>query len=390
MVTSAGLSVEPIPPGGVMTEPASPWAALLGADFAKSVVYMGLALTAMAVASWAPVGAIADRLTRSSPDSHAPWDRTGALVLGAGGLAVLCVLALVYIPGLAPEINGARRWLRIPAPGLGELSIQLSELAKWGMVALLAWYGARSTGERGGRLAHPIRGLAPALLVLGLVAGFVVLEDLGTGVLIACVGCLLLVAAGARVWHFAACVPPALGLVALAIWESPYRIKRLTAFLDPYADPRGSGYHMIQSIIAVAGGEGPGRGLGHGLQKFEYLPEDTTDFLFAIICEELGIFGAGLVVAVFLTLLGAALMVVRREPNPLLRLFALGVMSTIAIQAVMNLMVVTGLGPTKGIALPLVSSGGTGWVLTAGCVGLLIAIDRRRDRVWIDPGLAPA
>jgi cell division protein FtsW len=157
---------------------------------------------------------------------------------------------------------------------------------------------------------------------------------------------------------------------------SEYRVKRIMAFVDPYADPQGIGYHTIQSLVAVAGGEGFGRGLGHGLQKFGYLPEDRTDFLFAIICEELGIAGAALVITLFLTLLFASLAVAARERSPLLRLFTLGVIATVCLQAIINLAVVTGLAPTKGIALPLLSSGGTGWILTAFSLGLLIAIDR--------------
>jgi len=168
-----------------------------------------------------------------------------------------------------------------------------------------------------------------------------------------------------------------LAAVGLAILASPYRVARLTAFLDPYADPQGTGYHMIQSMGAVAGGGFFGRGLGHGLQKFGYLPEDRTDFLFAIICEELGTPGAALVVFLFAGLLLAGLAIVRREPDRLLRLMGVGVITTVGLQAVINLAVVTGLGPTKGIALPLVSSGGTGWILTAFSLGLLVAIDRR-------------
>src|SRR6185295_7665477 len=141
------------------------------------------------------------------------------------------------------------------------------------------------------------------------------------------------------------------GLIG-AIWVSPYRIKRLTAFLDPYADPQGAGYHMIQSMAAVAGGEGPGRGLGHGLQKFGYLPEDKTDFLFAVICEELGVVGAAIVIGLFVCLIWAGLAVVRREKCLVLKLVGLGVIATVAFQALINLVVVTGLGPTKGIALP--------------------------------------
>ena len=151
---------------------------------------------------------------------------------------------------------------------------------------------------------------------------------------------------------------------------------RIMAFRDPYRDPEGIGYHTIQSLVAVAGGEGWGRGLGFGIQKLGYLPEDRTDFLFAVICEELGIAGAAVIIALFMGLLWAGFGVMRREHSPFLRLVALGITATVSIQAVINLAVVTAVAPTKGIALPLLSSGGTGWVLTAFSLGLIVAIDR--------------
>jgi cell division protein FtsW len=213
------------------------------------------------------------------------------------------------------------------------------------------------------------------------------------------VAAVMLIAAGARLWHFAAMAPLGLAAVAGAIIVSPYRVKRILAFMDPYADPEGTGYHMIQSMVAVANGQVFGRGLGFGLQKFGYLPEDRTDFLFAVICEELGLMGATAVIALYAGLLWAGLAIIRREPNTLLKLAALGVVATVGLQAVINLAVVTGLGPTKGIALPLLSSGGTGWILTAASLGLLVAIDRTqratpigtpRDAGGEDGGSQPA
>ena len=158
----------------------------------------------------------------------------------------------------------------------------------------------------------------------------------------------------------------------------PYRVQRVLTFLDPWSDPEGSGYHMIQSMTAVSGGEGVGRGLGFGLQKFGYLPEDRNDFLYAVICEELGIVGAGSVIALYLVILWAGLGIARNIRSIPVRLAALGIVSTLGIQAIINMIVVTGLGPTKGIALPLLSSGGTGWIATAASLGLLVGIGRRQ------------
>jgi cell division protein FtsW len=376
MVASAGMSVRPIPlPGQAPGNPSDPtgvWGMLLSILFSQSTAYMLLAIASMALASMAPVR----HLARLAEPSDLPVLRDLAL-LGAACGAFLFLLALVYVPGIGKEVNGSHRWIKM---GFNSLSFQPSEIVKWGLVVVLAWYASR----RASAMPSFVFGLAPGLAAAGVVAGAVILEDLGTGALIGLVACIILLAAGARFWHFAAFVPAALlGLVA-AIWVSPYRIKRLTAFLDPYADPQGAGYHMIQSMAAVAGGEGPGRGLGHGLQKFGYLPEDKTDFLFAVICEELGIVGAGIVIGLFVCLIWAGLAVVRREKNIALKLVGLGVVATVAIQALINLVVVTGLGPTKGIALPLVSSGGTGWILTSASLGLLVAMDRAQ--MWQEAG----
>jgi len=163
--------------------------------------------------------------------------------------------------------------------------------------------------------------------------------------------------------------------VVAAIVQEPYRLQRLTAFLDPWADMKGAGYHPIQSMLALAHGNVTGTGLGQGVQKFGYLPEDTTDFIFAVICEEMGFAGAALVIALYLTILWTGLGILRDCRDVFGRLVALGVMLTLGIQAAINLAVVTVMLPTKGIALPLVSAGGTGWVLTAFSLGLLAALD---------------
>ena len=322
----------------------------------KAAFHGLLAAVAMLIASRLPLREIArsERLVRYMP----------LLFVVLVGL-----LGLVYIDGIGRTVNGARRWLYLPGTSF---SFQPSELAKWGMLIVLTCYGV----SRAARIHQFRTGLLPGLAMLGIVSAVVALEDLGTGVLIAASGCLVLVAAGARVWHLAMFIPIGLAGFAAAVWSNPYRIDRITSFLDPYAQPQGDGYHMIQSLVAISNGHGAGRGLGFGLQKFGYLPEDQTDFLFAIVCEELGLAGAGLVVGAYIVLICTAVGIVRRQQDPLLKLFALGVTATFGLQAVINLFVVTGMAPTKGIALPLMSYGGTGWIMTAACLGLLAAIDR--------------
>ncbi len=338
-----------------------------GIAASRPTIYMVLAMSALTVGALLPVRRLAGGA------SALRGEHEGLRPLALATLAILLICALVYVPGLAPEINGARRWLRLPVPGLGDsLSVQPSEIAKWAMVVLVAW----AATMRSRFLGRFWVGLVPILIAVGVVSVVIVKEDLGTGALVGLVGCVMLLAAGARFWHFMVFVPLAgLGL-AYAVLSSDYRMKRIMAFSDPYADPEGIGYHTIQSLAAISNGEGFGRGLGHGLQKFGYLPEARTDFIFAVICEELGIAGAALVCALFVGLTWAGCTVARREREMLPRLLVLGVTATVAIQAVINLLVVTGLAPTKGIALPLLSSGGTGWILTSFCLGLVISIDR--------------
>lgn len=371
MVNSAGMRVVGVTADAPAAGPLVTAESIL---LSRSTVYMGLAILALGIAAFLPVR----RLVEVLPGTAARFPGERGLISPFVGATLLIVLfcALVYMPGIGREVNGAYRWIGVGGDGRGQsgFSMQPSEVAKWAIIPLVAWY----CWARASLLPQFWRGLIPALLAVGAVAGFIIIEDLGTGVLIGGVACLVLLAGGARLWQFLLFVPLGLLALGLAIATNPYRVNRVLAFIDPYADPRGIGYHTIQSLVAIAGGEGFGRGLGHGLQKFGYLPEDTTDFLFAIICEELGLVGAALVISLFLALVWAGIRIVRREPHPMLRLWGLGIVSMVACQALMNLAVVTGMAPTKGIALPLLSSGGTGWILTAFSLGLLVAMDRQR------------
>lgn len=374
MVQSADMSidvVETAPTAGAMVVEASRqslWEATRPLLISRHTVLMGLALLAMVVMGLLFPVAWLERVTGRLMGQ-------GRVALGwllgcTAGLVF--VLLLVYVPGIGREVNGAHRWVGVTRL----VGFQPSEIAKWSMIGVLAVYATLRARE----LESFWLGLVPALLGLGLVAGIVAKEDLGTAVLIAGVGSIVLMSAGARVWHFVMFIPPAVAALVALIVVSPYRITRIETFLDPYSDPKRAGFHMIQSMAAVAGGEGWGRGLGDGLQKFDYLPEDTTDFLFAIICEELGIAGALVVVALFGAMLWSGLIVVRKQRTGVMKLIGIGIVSTVGLQALINLAVVTGLGPTKGIALPLVSSGGTGWILTAASLGVLLAMDRHTSR----------
>ncbi|MBX3364179.1 MAG: FtsW/RodA/SpoVE family cell cycle protein [Phycisphaeraceae bacterium] len=358
MVNSAGMEMAPLGLG-----------ASVSVDtilLSRSSIYLCLAMLAMGAAAMLPVRRMADNA--SLPAEHAP--RLTGLVLGT--ILILTALVTVYLPGLSREMNGSHRWIAFDLPMVGALSIQPSEIAKWGTVVLCAWYLART----GSGIRSFFSGLLPLMIACGAIILVILKEDLGTGALVAMTfGCLLL-ASQAKRWHLLLPVAAGSGALAAAVMAEPYRLRRLETFMDPYVDPQGAGYHMIQSMATVAGGQGWGRGLGNGLQKFGYLPEDTTDFLFAIICEELGIFGAAMVAALYILILWAGVLIVRREVRPMLKLLGLGFLATLGGQALINMLVVTGWAPTKGIPLPLVSSGGTGWILTAASLGVLVAIDR--------------
>jgi cell division protein FtsW len=265
------------------------------------------------------------------------------------------------------------------------------------MIIVLAWYATR----RAAVMHELVGGFVPPMILVLVVCGLIASEDLGTAVLIGMVSVCMLIAAGSKVWHAALLMPIGLlGFIA-AVLSSSYRLNRVRAFFDPYQDPQGIGYHILQSMGAIHGGGLAGRGLGNSIQKFGYLPEDTTDFIFAIICEELGVVGAAVVIALYLCLLWCGFSIVRRVEQPFGRLLGLGVLLAVGLQALINIAVVTGSAPTKGIALPLLSSGGTGWVLTAFCIGLLVSMDNdvarkeemfesRRSKLKSDAEAAPA
>lgn len=291
--------------------------------------------------------------------------------------SILLMVATVGMLGavlvIGEEHHGAKRWLSLGPAGLG-LGFQPSEVAKLALVIVLAAYAAHI----GDRIRRFWSGFLPALLLVGLIGGLVGLEDFGTAALLIVVGGCVLLSAGARIWHLLlAALPGVIGLVHLVQAKS-YRMERLTSFLDPYADPLGRGYHQIQSLITIASGGWWGRGLGCGVQKYGYLPEGRNDFIFAVICEELGIVGGIAVIALLAILLWHGRKAVLASTTDFCRLVAVGAALIIGIQAAMNIAVVTVSVPAKGIALPLVSAGGSGVILLSILVGMLANVARYR------------
>ncbi|MBM4143845.1 MAG: putative lipid II flippase FtsW [Lentisphaerae bacterium] len=287
----------------------------------------------------------------------------------AAPMALSCValLALVFVPGLGPRIGGSRRWLRI-----GPLSLQPSEFAKLAtVIALSAWMtavGPRSTNLKWGMIL-PIGGL-------GIVLGLLILEpDFGTTLLVGAVGFAILYGGGARLSHLAVAGVAGACAFGLALLQDPLRLNRLRAMFNPEAYP-ATAYHIAQSKAAFIRGEWFGVGLGNSLQKQFYLPEAHTDFILAIIGEELGFVGTGAVVLLFAAFAACGAIISFRAPDPMGKLVAFGISVWITLQAVINIGVVTGCLPTKGLPLPFISYGGSSLMSSMAAVAILVNIAR--------------
>lgn len=283
------------------------------------------------------------------------------VVIAAG----CCILVLA--PGIGSTVNGARRWIK-----LGPIQIQPSELAKWAAVLFLAyWLTIRPVD-----LNRFARGFIPTLIPIGILCLLVVIQDFGTAALIALCSLTMLLAGRVKLSHLAIMAMPVLAVAVWFITHKGYRMGRVYAFLHPYDNPQGAGYHMIQSLLSFSSGGIFGRGLGRGIQKLGYLPEDTTDFIFSVICEELGLFGALLTMALYLGILYVGWQVIQQKRDDFGRMLAFGITSMIGLQAVINIAVATVSVPPKGLSLPLVSAGGSGLIITCAALGLLYSVTR--------------
>lgn len=290
--------------------------------------------------------------------------------------ASFALLLLVHVPGIGKEAGGASRWLRV-----GLFSFQPSELAKFALVLYLADAMARKQRQIG----RFWKGLAaPLLLSLAVLVLVIVQPDLGTTILIAMVAATMFFAAGVRLRLLLALVLAALPAVYALVFSSPYRKRRIIAFINPWADPEGTGFQIIQSFIALGSGGIGGMGLAQSRQKFYYLPAAHTDFIFSIIGEELGFVGTGIVVTLFLILLVTGMNICRKAPDFYGHLLALGIVSLLTLQTLINVGVVTGSLPTKGLPLPFISFGGSSMVLNLFAVGVLMNIGKHMGE---DPAL---
>lgn len=283
-------------------------------------------------------------------------------------LGCLVMLALLLIPGLGHTVNGGTRWFRFAG-----ISIQPSELAKIALVIYLA----HSLTKKQEKVASFSRGFLPYVLVLGALLVLILREpDLGSAVVIGAVGVAVMFAAGVKFRYLAAMAALVAPILYLAIVKVPYRRERLLAFLNPWEHPDKAGYQIIQSQIAFDSGGLWGQGLGQGLQKLFYLPEAHTDFIFSVLGEELGFLGVLVVAGMFLLLVVLGLRVALNAADEFGCYLAFGLTVLLGMEAFLNIAVVLGMLPPKGMALPFISYGGSSLVCCLLAVGILLSVSR--------------
>jgi cell division protein FtsW len=291
--------------------------------------------------------------------------------------AAVCLvgLALVLLPGIGIEVKGSRRWL-----GFGPARLQISEFAKLAMIFGLAHYLALNQT----RIHEFVRGFMAPLVWISLFAGLILLEpDFGTAALTFAIGVTLLFLAGGRLRYLLSAFLGAAGVLTLAVLHNPNRLARFTAFLDVEGNKSSGTYQLWQAILAFAAGGVDGVGLGQGRQQNSFLPEVHTDFIFAVIGEELGLVFTIGVVVLFAVIFAVGLLHLRKAPNLFQFLLVAGSLLLISLQALVNLGVVTGCLPTKGMSLPFISAGGSNLLL----MGILVGIFLNTQRAWTRPAL---
>lgn len=276
-------------------------------------------------------------------------------------LTIITLIA-VLIPGIGLKVLGARRWLEI-----GQFSFQPSELAKLSLILYLsAWLSRKEKGR-----------FIPFISLLGFIVGLVILQpDLGTAVILSAIFLVVYFLSQAPVWHFLILLPVAFSAIIFLAMISPYRYDRLMTFLNPSVDPLGSSYHIRQILISLGSGGFFGLGLGASRQKYQYLPEATTDSIFAIIGEEFGFFGTSLFICVYTFFLYRVYKIVSSAPDKFSFLLSGGIMSLLGFQVLINIGAMVVIFPLTGIPLPFISYGGTNLIMTLSSVGILLNISK--------------
>ena len=285
-------------------------------------------------------------------------------------LLTFLALILALIPGIGLTRGGANRWLP-----LGYLTFQPAELTKISLVIYLA----HSLAKKEEKIRIFTKGVLPHLLVCGIFLGLILLEpDLGATLIIGMILLLMLFVAGAKLSHLMFIGLAILPVLAVLVLQADYRLRRILAFLNPWADASDSGFQIIQSYIAFGSGQFWGRGLGQSRQKLFYLPEAHTDFVYSLIGEELGLLGALIVLGLFGLIVFRGFRLAMRIEDPFGQYLAFGLTSMLGLQALVHMGVVMGLMPTKGLVLPFISYGGSAMVMNLAVAGMLLGLSRRR------------
>lgn len=290
-----------------------------------------------------------------------------AIVFSLVGITTLLLVAVFFLD----RSHNVHRWIR-----LGGFSLQPSELAKPAAILFLAYF----LETRAKTITDWKNTLLPAVVPSLVFCGLIVLQpDLGTAIMCAGVTIAVLYVAGMRMRYFGYVILASLPLLYLLIWQVPWRRARILAWLDPFADAQGRGFHTVQSLIAVGTGGITGSGLMEGKQKLFYLPEPQTDFIFAVTAEELGLLGSLIVVTLFAVFCFRGFRAALRTPDLFARFLAVGITAMIGVQAFFNISVVLAILPTKGIPLPFISYGGSSLFVALACVGVLLNITKQID-----------
>lgn len=294
--------------------------------------------------------------------NYAHWRRVAVIAL----LGSMALLAMLFVPGLGVRVSGATRWLQLPG-----LTLQPAELVKLALVLYLA----HSLTRKKEKVRSLVKGYLPYMIVLAALLGMLLKQpDLGSAMIIAGVALGMLIVAGVRWRYIAPTLLLTLPVLYFLVMQVDYRRRRIMAFLDPWEDPFDSGFQIIQSLVAFGKGGILGQGLGIGEQKLFYLPEAHTDFIFSVIGEELGLVGVLVVAALFLLLILRGIRIALHCEDPFGRHLAFGLSLLLGLEAFVNLAVCMGLLPTKGLALPFISYGGTSLVVCLVAVGMLLNI----------------
>jgi len=288
------------------------------------------------------------------------------IALGIG----IVFLAIVFIPGVGIENYGAKRWI-----GFGFFSIQASEIAKFCFIIFCAGYMAQYKEKM-----NTFRGVLPVLCSGFCMCVLIMLEpNMSITLCLGAVMIVMLLVGGIKIRHLCALGVPLLTAIPVLIFMEPYRIKRIIAFLDPWASPQGEGFQLIQSLYSLGSGGWFGVGLFNSRAKYSFLPFSESDFIFSIIGEELGLIGAGVVLILFAILIFAGFKIAMRSNTRFVCYMATGITSILAIQVILNVAVVTGLVPPTGLPLPLMSAGGTSLVVFLASIGVLLNIHRQNQ-----------